>query len=227
MRYTALLLSFLCLASLAFGQNAATDFKYGIKLSNQMSWNYRRIRDTNGNTLGGGSVEIFNVQPGFLLKGGKGNFWDFSLQNIRTNLNGSVDGKALYNIGLNVKVGYFYAFCKQKETHWIPMLGLELAPRFGMSRSRLFNQIAGSTYSTEYTLFRSSFGGQLYLTPRVMWCPGKRFFMDASLNIGLLQGSVSHSATNNPAASYPVRNSTNVGLPLDGAHLSLGFGLKL
>lgn len=231
MRYATLLLSFLLFASFAFAQNATADFKYGIKLSNQSSWNYSRIRDSNGNVIGGGTVQLFHLQPGFLLKGSKGNFWDFSIQNINATFGSraiaSDPNSQLYNLSTNLKVGYFYTFFKQKTTHWAPMLGIEAAPYVGFARSRDTYSPLGTIASSTYFRTSSRFGTQILLAPRVLWCPGKRFFMDATLNMSLLRMGYSHFETNNPALSNLSRTRTSFQLDNNGVQLTLGFGLKL
>jgi hypothetical protein len=230
-RNLTLLFVSLFFACLAFAQNASSDFKNAVKLNNVSSYTYNAARDLNGNRIGGNSFRMFELHPGILKRGPKGDFWDISLQNINFSINSrtttTIQPSRAYNVGLSVKVGYFYAFAKQKTNHWVPMLGLEVVPFASASRSRPFISAPTITPSPYFVAYKSA-GAQAFLTPRIMWCPGKRFFMDASLNLNLVQVGYNHRVSDDPADVFVRRSSLNVDLWGERrARLTVGFGLKL
>ncbi len=239
MRNTTLSFLFLLLGfSSAFAQSPEAPFKYAVKLSNQSTFDLSRIRDSNGNYLGGGRAQLFQPIPGFLLRTTKGNFLDFSLQGITCNLSGRTSNLPTnfrpYNVGLRFKAGYFFSFFKAKATKWVPALGVELLPGFSMGRSQVTQLIPTSVANT-YTFLYSPYptntlnlSAQGFLSPRIMWFPAKRFFMDATLNMRLFSFSYYRTAESDPSAIDPVLNSTSDLLFQDRrVQLSIGLGLKL
>lgn len=226
-----LLFSVNCIA-----QNPSSDFKYALKLSNQSSFSLSSVRDVNGNRIGGNQLRMFHLSPGLLMRTAKGNFLDFSLENIALNFSGKATTASPtfnpYRLGLSVKAGYYYSFFKQKTSHWVPALGVEAMPFFSTSRVQQLDIVSGSTgysYSlTPYARSSSTLGVQTFLSPRIMWFPGKRFFMDASLNLPLVALTYSHSATTDPSQTQEFNRVRTRLLDVNQSlRLSVGIGVKL
>ncbi len=212
-------------------QSPAEDFKFGLKLSNQSSFNFSRIRDVNGDVIGGGNVELFRPVPAFVMRGSKGNFWDFSLQNVNLGFGprqtGTTPDFRPYHLGLSVRGGFFYTFAKSKVQHWLPMLGLEINPYVGASQSRQID-FTPSPNITPYKIAYQTTGATAYLTPRVMWLPGKRFFMDASISIPLIQVSYNSRNSSDPSVTSDYSGGTTKFLGFEKTlQGSIGIGIKL
>ena len=211
-------------------QSPAADFKFGLKLSNQSSFNFSRIRDVNGDVIGGGNVELFRPVPAFVVRGSKGNFWDFSLQNLNMGFGprqtGTTPEFRPYHLGLSVRGGFFYTFAKSKVQHWLPMLGLEINPYLGASQSQ---QITSTQWPSlnPYKIAYQTAGATAYLTPRVMWLPGKRFFMDAGISIPLIQVNYNNLNSSDPNRTGDFSSTTTKFLGIEKTlQGSIGVGIK-
>jgi hypothetical protein len=212
-------------------QSPAEDFKYGLKLNNRSSFNFSPIRDLNGNVISGGDVQLLSLSPAFVMRGSKGNFWDFSLQNlqmgVRPRQTGATPDFRPYYFGLTVKGGFFYTFAKSKVQHWLPMLGLEVNPSVSASQSQLVSLFPTPTL-TSYKIAYQSFGATAFITPRVMWLPGKRFFMDAGISIPLMQVSYVNQNSSDPLGTSDFSTTFTKFLGIEKTlQCAIGIGIKL
>ncbi len=222
MRKTLTFCCLLFLGGIAAAQNPATDFKYALKLSNLSSLTISRIRDTQGNNLGGSYLRLFQPIPSFSYRTQKGNFNEIGLNHIALNSSSRATPRAsLSNFGLSVSISKYWVFLKSKETQWVPMLGVGLTPSYSFSQLDPNNNVARIKA-------RQQFGVELLLTPRITWFSKNRFFMDFGLPISLASLNMT-SATIQPLNSTTSRDQTSFNFRLFSPRVMglIGFGIKL
>jgi hypothetical protein len=222
MRKTLTFCCFLLLAGIASAQNPAIDFKYALKLSNLSSLTISRIRDTQGNNIGGSYLRLFQPIPSFSYKTKKGNFNEIGLNQISMNARlGNSPLVPLSNFVLSVSLTKHLVFFKSKETAWVPMLGIGLIPSYN------FHQLDPNN-NPLLLKSRQQFGVELLVTPRITWYSKGRFFLDFGLPISLANANVTQMGFQ-PINSTTGRTQTNLNLSLFNPQImgQIGFGIKL
>jgi hypothetical protein len=226
MRTIALLALLLLATPLAWTQNPNTDFKYAVKLGNRSTIGYSVVSTPSGLLIQNPYLIGFHLVPSFLMRSAKGNFTEFSLDNIGFNLpNQRAYGGESYqpvNMNLHLMAARYLTLRKVSHQRWVPMVGLALAPSFSISRS--YQLANGLT-------IRHGRGANLYtyLAPRLAYFSTKRVFVDFEANINLL--AIGHTYQSREYLDQPnsqlTYNTFYLRLIPSSHQFRIGVGLKL
>jgi hypothetical protein len=224
---TIALLALLLLATLyAWTQNPNTEFKHAIKLNNRSIFGYYIIETPSGREWGGSYVNLFHLAPSFLMRTAKGNFTEFTLDNVSVNFpyKRTYDGETYqpYNTNVQLMAARFLTLGKASFQRWVPMIGIALAP--AVSSSRFYQPVGGLT-------IRHSRGASLatYLAPRIAYFTPKRLFIDFTANINLMTLGYSYQSreTLGLPSSLTTSAYTYLRLIYPAHRFQLGLGIKL
>lgn len=208
--------------NLCSAQNTHLDYKSSIKLYSQTTYSdYSSTLEPDSNGWYGyirtRSLRIFQPTLAFQWKNKKGNFHEVELTQFQINRNNNVsevrntsfskydDNSGTKSNELNFAFRYEYIinFLKNKETKFVPSLGLGASPYFSFS-----NRNTASS-----TAFRSSYlntGLRVYLTPRVTYYFHSKFFLDLNLPICLSDTYIGRVKVENPAFTPEQQVNTTI-----------------
>lgn len=231
MKLTKISLSIIVLGTItlhAFSQNTHLDFKYAAKVSNLATVTNHRNSSVYGNGRDQQTYNLFNPVLRFLQQTKKGNFNEIELHTLQLKgLNASpppIGNGQQYptkQFRIALKASHYFTFFKQADAKWVPMLGVQLMPSMGTTRYSI------QVNPLRLPLRRQDYDLTAYLSPRVMWFPSKKFFVDFSTNIYLMQGSFIHTKRINPSAPKEGGSQFEIDALKQYYTLQVGLGLKL
>jgi hypothetical protein len=237
MRTTFLIsLSLFLLGTICSAQNPNLDFKVAAKVSNLTTYQTGEIGGSglvSGQPMRLRYFQAIHLVPAVVWMGRKGLWNEVSVIQANweeTKGNGVFDSTPfphsarshrLQNVVFSAQYGKFLPFFRKKDTHWVPMLGVELRSSYAQ-----VNQVP--TFLNDYTFRRLRGDLWGYLTPRLSWFPSKRCFADLSLKVQCFDLILSQSKdiSGNRPAEIATRHGAEIYFLNPVFAASVGFGYK-
>lgn len=242
MKNSAVLLALLFVQWPTMAQNKNLEAKYGIKVYNLSSYT------TSNQILSQDSVlvsritdkflSLFNPSIAFRFKTKRNNFHEIEWTTLRLDNqesylesrytgNGGTEpvigtGARNMNAYLALRYEYIINFFKNKNSRWMPSLGIAVSPYFSYSRYTPFR-------SSQFAVRGFQMGLTSFLIPRINYQINNRFFADLNFPIAITDMYVTTDRINDPNLPSEAQRRT----VRDGAlfpqpfYMRIGLGMRL
>ena len=228
-------------------QNTNLDYRGAIKISNQTS--YERFNkltldtDTTLNFISTSALHILHPTIAYQWKTKKQNFHEIEITNFSFNktrmMTEIVDdsivvvgpggyygvpiaGGNSINVLISMKYEYIMTFRKLKEKKLIPSFGFSANPYFKRTN---FSPVLSNAYPTSEQFF----GARFFVTPRLTYYVGSKFFIDLNIPLCVLSTYFLTDRLDNPVQPVNERRTNTFSFETFPSILNarIGIGIKI
>lgn len=216
-----------------FSQDEAPD--YSVKFYNQVSFSKSAttFQDTNSVTLNRDENkywDFFHAVPAFMVRNDNDHYHEFALtrfvftrdENKMTALdtnavNSIIAGSIATYINIEIQYEYIFPLFSSIDKKISPSIGLGTAPYFIRNATVPF-------ITTSFPFTSNTIGFRTFLTPRIMWMPGKSFFADLNFPLALTDFYYTRIRLINPNIPLLQQSVTNIGFETFSSRISFRLG---
>lgn len=222
----------------SFGQNKNLERKYALKLYNMSSHEQQEEPFASGiftGTTTDKDVRLLHPTIAFRIKNNRNNMHEIELTNLDL---GSVSSESVlqYTPGavvpfsggktkqtyIALRYEYILNFMKNRDSRWMPALGLAAMPYYKRSSY-------SPVLQTEFPIAETRTGVKAFVIPRLNYALTSRLFLDLNIPLCVADMNIQHNSKKNP--NLPVAEQKNNTGNFEGVpgfySIRLGLGLNI